>query len=290
MTIVMDTLIKYEAELRLGFFLGVFIVLAIAEAIVPRRALLMPKGKRWLANLSILFINGVSVRLIAPAAAIGIALFAEQRGIGLLYSVEWPLPLKILLAVIALDLVIYLQHVMFHAVPLLWRLHRVHHADLDFDVTTGIRFHPIEILLSLAIKAAAIFVIGAPMAAVLIFELMLNLTSMFNHSNIRIPVVADSLLRLFVVTPDMHRVHHSIDGDESNRNFGFSLPWWDHLFGTYRSQPRMGHQGMTIGISAFRDPRQCVALNGMLSLPFRGDHDRDASTMGDPVNGGSKVS
>jgi sterol desaturase/sphingolipid hydroxylase (fatty acid hydroxylase superfamily) len=173
-----------------------------------------------------------------------------------------------MLAVIALDLAIYLQHVMFHAVPLLWRLHRVHHADLDFDVTTGTRFHPIEMLLSMAIKAAAIFVIGAPVVAVLIFEIVLNLTSMFNHSNIRIPGTVDAALRLFLVTPDMHRIHHSVYGDETNRNFGFNLSWWDRIFGTYRGQPRSGHEQMTIGIPSFRDPRHCITLAGILSLPF----------------------
>jgi sterol desaturase/sphingolipid hydroxylase (fatty acid hydroxylase superfamily) len=264
----LDALIGYEAQLRLGLFLGGFLTLAVWEVLAPRRALVMPKVKRWVANLGILIINAIAVRAIAPAAAVGIALFAEQRGIGLLPSLDLPLALEILLAVLALDLAIYLQHVMFHAMPLLWRLHRVHHADLDFDVTTGTRFHPIEILLSLAIKAAAIFLIGAPVAAVLIFEIALNLTAMFNHSNIRIPRSADAVLRWFVVTPDMHRVHHSLDGDETNRNFGFNLPWWDRLFGTYRGEPRAGHEQMTIGIPSFRDPRLCITLRGILSMPF----------------------
>ena len=176
--------------------------------------------------------------------------------------------MEILLAVLALDLAIYLQHVMFHAVPLLWRLHRVHHADLDFDVTTGTRFHPFEIMLSLAIKAAAIFLIGAPVLAVLIFEIALNLTAMFTHSNIRMPKRADAVLRWFAVTPDMHRVHHSIYGDETNRNFGFNLPWWDHLFGTYRDQPRTAHEQMVIGVPSFRDPRRCITLPGILAMPF----------------------
>lgn len=264
----MDTLIQFEAPLRFGLFLGFFIMLAIAETFAPRRELLVPKGKRWLANLGILFINSVLVRVIAPAAAIGVALFTEQRGIGLLYSVEWPLLLKITIAVIALDLAIYLQHVMFHAVPLLWRLHRVHHADLDFDVTTGVRFHPVEILLSLGIKAAVIFVIGAPVVAVLLFEVLLNLTAMFNHSNIRVPVALDAVMRLFVVTPDMHRVHHSLECDETNTNFGFNLPWWDRLFGTYRGQPRLGHEGMIIGTPAFSDEKQCATLGGILRMPF----------------------
>lgn len=265
---VLNTLIQYEAPLRLGLFLGVFVLLAVAETWVPRRVLLVAKGKRWFANLGILFLNVLLVRWMLPAAAVGIALVAEERGVGLLQLVEWPLWLKIVLAVLALDLAIYLQHVMFHAVPLLWRLHRMHHADLDFDVTTGTRFHPVEMLLSMLIKAAVIFVIGAPVVAVLVFEILLNLAAMFNHSNIRLPAALDAVLRLFVVTPDMHRVHHSLDADETNRNFGFNLPWWDRLFGTYRDQPRLGHEEMVIGTPAFRDEKQCATLGGMLLMPF----------------------
>jgi sterol desaturase/sphingolipid hydroxylase (fatty acid hydroxylase superfamily) len=274
---VLDALITYEAQLRLGLFLAAFSTLAVWEIFAPRRALLMPKARRWLANLGILIVNTVAVRAIAPAAAVGIALFAEQRGIGLLHGLDLPLPVEILLALLALDLAIYLQHVMFHAVPLLWRLHRVHHADLDFDVTTGTRFHPIEMLLSLALKAAAIFLIGASVFAVLIFEIALNLTAMFNHSNIRIPKAADAVLRLFVVTPDMHRVHHSLYADETNRNFGFNLPWWDRIFGTYRDQPRSGHEQMVIGSPSFRDPRRCITLPGILAMPFVAEHGKGAA-------------
>ena len=283
----MDFLISYEAQLRLGAFLAAFSALAVWEIVAPRRKLLMPKGRRWLANLAILIVNTVAVRAIAPAAAVGIALFAEGRGIGLLHGFDLPLPVEILLAVLALDLAIYLQHVMFHAVPLLWRLHRVHHADLDFDVTTGTRFHPIEMLLSLALKAAAIFLIGAPVFAVLIFEIALNLTAMFNHSNIRIPKAADAVLRLFVVTPDMHRVHHSLHGDETNRNFGFNFPWWDRIFGTYRDQPRAGHEQMVIGIPSFRDPRRCITLRGILAMPFVAERGEGAAAT-DAVAGSTR--
>jgi sterol desaturase/sphingolipid hydroxylase (fatty acid hydroxylase superfamily) len=276
----MDFLVSYEAQLRLGLFLAAFSALAAWEIVAPRRKLFMPRAGRWRANLGILIVNTVAVRAIAPAAAVGIALFAERRGIGMLNGLDLPLPVEVLLAVLALDLAIYLQHVMFHAVPLLWRLHRVHHADLDFDVTTGTRFHPIEILLSLAIKAAAIFLIGAPVLAVLIFEIALNLSAMFNHSNIRIPKVADAVLRWFVVTPDMHRVHHSIHGDETNRNFGFNLPWWDRIFGTYRDQPRAGHEQMVIGIPAFRDPRRCSTLPGILALPFVAERGQSPTATG----------
>lgn len=260
--------IEYEALLRLASFACVFIALAAWETLAPRRALSMPKGKRWPANLGILILDTAIVRAIAPAAAVGIAVVAQERSIGLLHALDWPRPLEILLALLALDLAIYLQHVMFHAVPLLWRLHRVHHADLDIDVTTGTRFHPIEILVSLAIKAAVIFIIGAPVVAVLVFEIALNLTSMFNHSNVRIPTAVDGVLRYFLVTPDMHRVHHSIYRDETDRNFGFNLPWWDHMFGTYRGQPRSGHEQMTIGIPSFRLPDDCATLTGLLAMPF----------------------
>lgn len=181
-----------------------------------------------------------------------------------------PYWLAVVVSVIVLDFVVWLQHVMVHAVPLFWRLHRMHHADLDFDVTTGARFHPLEIILSMLIKFAAIVVLGPPVIAVIIFEVLLNATAMFNHGNIRLPLKLDRVLRWFVVTPDMHRVHHSVEDDEANSNFGFNLPWWDRLFGTYRDQPRGGHDGMTIGIRKYREPQQVSWLNGMLILPFKG--------------------
>jgi sterol desaturase/sphingolipid hydroxylase (fatty acid hydroxylase superfamily) len=159
---------------------------------------------------------------------------------------------------------------MFHAVPLLWRIHRVHHADLDFDLTTGARFHPIEIILSMLIKFATIIVLGPPIIAVIIFEVILNTSSMFNHSNVRLPLKVDKVLRWFIVTPDMHRIHHSIEEDEANSNFGFNLPWWDRLFATYRHQPRAGHEAMVIGIHRYRDPKLVEQIPGMLVLPFLG--------------------
>jgi sterol desaturase/sphingolipid hydroxylase (fatty acid hydroxylase superfamily) len=223
-----------------------------------------------LSNLGVVALNTALLRLLFPAAAVGFALVGEERGWGLLDNVALPDWLAVLAAIIALDLAIYLQHVMFHAVPALWRLHRMHHADLDFDVTTGGRFHPIEILLSMLIKFAVVAALGVPALAVFIFEVLLNATSMFNHSNVRIPEHVDRGLRLFVVTPDMHRVHHSVEDDETNSNFGFNLPWWDWLLGTYRDQPRAGHQGMTIGIRTFREPRLCSHLLGMLAIPFIG--------------------
>jgi sterol desaturase/sphingolipid hydroxylase (fatty acid hydroxylase superfamily) len=272
---MLHLLIEYEGELRFALFLFAFAVLGCWERAAPRRASLLPKAQRWFSNLTLAFLNVFAVRIVAPAAAIGIAAIAEQRGSGVLHSVAWPQPLEILLAVIVLDLAIYLQHVMFHAVPLLWRLHRVHHADLDFDVTTGTRFHPLEILLSLAIKAGVIMALGASVSAVLIFEIALNLASMFNHANVRIPRTVDAALRTVVVTPDMHRVHHSVYHDETDRNFGFCLPWWDHIFGTYRGQPRNGHEQMLIGVPSCRDARRCDTVSGTLLMPFFRDQERD---------------
>ncbi len=264
-----EFVMSHEAAIRLGVFLGVFILVAVAEMLAPRRALTTAKGMRWFGNLGIVFINTLTVRALFPVAAVGMALLADERGWGLLNNVEIPYWLAVVIAVVVLDFVIYLQHVMFHAVPALWRLHMMHHADLDFDVTTGARFHPVEIIVSMLIKLAAISVLGPPVLAVLIFEVLLNATAMFNHSNWRIPVAIDRVLRLFVVTPDMHRVHHSVIARETNSNFGFNLPWWDRLFGTYRAQPEQGHEGMTIGLTQFRDPKRLTLL-WMLALPFVG--------------------
>jgi len=267
----LDSLIMAnEVAIRLGFFLGVFAVMALWEVLAPRRALTVSKAIRWLNNLGLVFFNSFLLRLIFPTAAVGMAAFAGQQGWGLLNYYPVPSTLAVVIAVIAMDFIIYLQHVMVHAVPALWRLHRVHHADLDYDVTTGARFHPLEIILSMLIKFATIVVLGPAVVAVVIFEVLLNATAMFNHANVRLPLGLDRLLRLFVVTPDMHRVHHSVEDDEANSNFGFNLPWWDRLFGTYRDQPRAGHTGMTIGIRTFREPRQVTWLPGILAMPFIG--------------------
>ncbi len=265
-----EFIISYELGIRFGFFIAVLGVMAMWEILAPRRTLNVSKSVRWMNNLGIVALNTIILRLIFPAAAVGMAALAETQGWGILNYIQSPIWLTVILSLIIMDAVIYFQHVLVHAVPILWRLHRVHHADLDFDVTTGSRFHPIEIILSLLIKFATIIVLGPPIIAVVIFEVLLNATSMFNHANIRIPQSVDRLLRWFVVTPDMHRVHHSVEDDETNSNFGFNLPWWDRLFGTYRDQPRAGHKQMTIGISTFRDLSHCTWLPGMLSLPFIG--------------------
>ncbi len=259
-----------EPVIRMSFFLGILVAIALWEIAAPRRALTISKAVRWFSNLGIVFLNTLVLRLLFPAAAVGMTVFAGEQGWGILNYIEVPYWLAVIASVVILDFVIYLQHVMVHAVPLFWRMHRMHHADLDFDVTTGARFHPLEIILSMLIKFAAIVVLGPPVVAVIIFEVLLNATAMFNHGNIRLPLKLDRALRWIVVTPDMHRVHHSVQDDEANSNFGFNLPWWDRLFGTYRDQPRGGHDGMTIGIHKYREPKQVSWLQGMLMLPFKG--------------------
>jgi len=259
-----------EAVIRLGFFFGVFGLVAIAELASPRRVLKLSRWVRWTGNLGLVVLNTLVLRLLFPAAAVGIAVLAASRGWGLFNVIETPLWFAVLASVVVLDFVIWLQHVMVHAIPLLWRLHRVHHADPDYDVTTGARFHPLEIILSMLIKFATVLLLGPPVVAVVIFEVLLNATAMFNHGNLKLPARIDGVLRLFVVTPDMHRVHHSVEDDEANSNFGFNLPWWDRLFGTYRAQPRLGHEAMEIGIHGYSDPRMVARLPGMLALPFHG--------------------
>jgi sterol desaturase/sphingolipid hydroxylase (fatty acid hydroxylase superfamily) len=263
----------HEPLVRLGAFGGVFVVMAIWELVSPRRPQTIGRTWRWPNNLGVVVVDTLVVRILFPITAVGLALVAEAQGFGLFNALALPAWASMTASVILLDLAIYLQHVLFHAVPALWRLHRMHHADLEFDVTTGLRFHPIEILLSALVKLAVVAALGAPAAAVLIFKVLLNATSMFNHSNVRIPPALDRVLRLFVVTPDMHRVHHSIVARETNSNFGFNLPWWDRLLGTYRAAPASGHDGMAIGIEQFRDARE-LRLDRMLLQPFRGDAGR----------------
>ena len=264
-----DFVVAFEPHVRLGVFLGVFVLVALWERAAPRRPLRVSKAVRWMSNVGIVIIDTVLLRLVFPAAAVGAAIVAGSLGWGLFNTLAWPLWLEIVLAVVVLDLVIYFQHVMFHAVPGLWRLHMVHHADLDFDLTTGVRFHPFEVLLSMVVKLAVIGALGAAPSAVILFEILLSATSIFNHGNIVLPPALDRLLRLIVVTPDMHRVHHSVNANETNSNFGFNLPWWDRLFGTYRAQPDAGHENMTIGLEQFREPR-LQWLWHMLALPFTG--------------------
>lgn len=274
---------EYESLLRMGCFFGIFLLMALWEVASPRRPLTTSKPKRWFTNIGIVLLDTLVVRVLFRTAAVGIALLTTERGWGILNVFDVPIGLAIVAAVVVLDFVIYLQHVMFHAIPVLWRLHMVHHTDLDFDVTTGARFHPIEIVLSMGIKIAVILLIGAQPIAVLFFEIVLNATSMFNHSNVYIPKGIDRLLRWVVVTPDMHRVHHSVIRQETNSNFGFNLPWWDRLMGTYCDQPAEGHLDMVIGLDPFRSPDR-LTLARILLLPFVGD------TGTYPINrGGAKV-
>ena len=257
-----------EPAIRLAAFFGIFALMATWEAVAPRRARLHSRAVRWTANLGLVVLNSVLLRLVLPLAAVGFASFAAARGWGLLNNLALPEWAALILAVVALDFAIYLQHVMFHAVPALWRLHRVHHADPDFDVTTGARFHPIEIVLSMLIKFSVIAVLGAPAAAVLVFEVLLNATAMFNHANLKLPAAVDAALRRLLVTPDMHRVHHSTEVAEANSNFGFNLPWWDRLFGTYRAAARLPQESMSIGVQGLTGDPRCVSLTGLLALPF----------------------
>ena len=244
--------------------------MAAWEIAAPRRVLTVGRKPRWPSNLGILLVDVAAVRILVPTAAVGAALFAAGRGWGLLHLAGLRLSVAALIGFLVLDLVIYGQHILFHKVPVLWRMHRMHHADLDIDVTTGGRFHPFEILISLGVKIATVVAFGIPVVAVLLFEVVLNATSMFNHANVAMPPALDRVLRFFLVTPDMHRVHHSILRKETDSNFGFNLPWWDRLFGTYRAQPEAGHAGMTIGLPVFRDPRE-LRLVRLLTQPFRDD-------------------
>lgn len=263
-----ELIYEYELIIRITAFAILFGVVAGWEILLPRRVLTVSKSLRWINNLGVVAINSMLLRIVFPAAAVGFAAYAETQGWGLFNSLKTHHLVAIIISVICLDAIIYFQHKIFHAIPILWRIHRVHHADLDFDVTTGIRFHPIEIVLSMLIKFIAIVALGPPVFAVIIFEILLNATSMFNHGNVHLPKQFDKFLRWFIVTPDMHRVHHSIELDETNSNFGFSLPWWDRLFGTYRAQPRKSHELMTIGIKEYRDTQHCAKLPGMMVLPF----------------------
>lgn len=260
---------SHEMLIRTACFAGAFGVVALWEVYAPRRLTNVSRWKRWPGNLAIAVFNTLFVRVLSPSAVVGAAVFAEAAGLGLLSRLELPWLASAAVGVLMLDLAIYLQHVLFHAVPVLWRLHRVHHSDTEFDVTTGLRFHPLEILISLGFKSAVVLLLGLSPVAVLLFEVLLNATSMFNHGNIRIPAAIDRRLRLIVVTPDMHRVHHSVSPAETSTNFGFNVPWWDRLLGTYRAQPAAPHETMTIGVGAFRRPEESAILR-MLAQPFRG--------------------
>ena len=263
-----DFLLNHEPTIRLITFLTVLIGMMVWEVATPRRRQEIPKVLRWTNNLSLVVIDTAILRLAFPVLAVGLAGIAKTNGWGLFNMIDLPLWIAVIFAIMLLDLATYLQHIVFHAVPGLWRLHRMHHSDLEFDATTGLRFHPAEIVVSMTIKLALVLAIGAPAVAVLAFEVILNAASIFNHSNIALSPAMDRVIRLFLVTPDMHRVHHSIEPRETNANFGFSVPWWDRLFGTYLAQPAKGHLEMKIGIEQFRSRRE-LWLDRMLVQPLR---------------------
>ena len=256
-----------EIIIRLSCFITIFCILALWEHLHPRRSQTFPKKLRWFNNLTIALLDTVIVRLLIPIVPVSTAILAQEQGWGLLNQVLLPPPVEAVLAVIALDCTIYLQHLLFHITPFLWPFHLVHHVDLDLDVTSGVRFHPVEIIVSMGIKLTAVIVLGASPLSVLVFEILLNATSMFNHSNIFIPLGLDRIIRLLIVTPDMHRVHHSVIIKETNSNYGFTLSWWDRIFGTYRDQPAKGHQDMLIGNARFLDGRK-QKVTWLLLLPF----------------------
>jgi len=263
-----EALLTNEPIIRLSAFFGIFAIMAGWELVAPRRALTVSKALRWFSNLGIVVLNTVIARVVLPMAPVAFAGYCAANGWGVFNLVDAPWWLEVLAAIVIMDFAIWLQHVMVHAIPVLWRLHRLHHTDLDYDVTTGARFHPIEILLSLGIKFAVIALIGASPVAVLLFEVILNAMAMFNHANVRLPLGLDAVLRTLVVTPDFHRVHHSVLPHETNSNFGFNLSIWDRLFGTYQAQPEGGHEGMTIGLDIFRDPVE-ERLDKLITQPFR---------------------
>lgn len=259
-----------ETLIRLGFFLGLFALFASVEAFAPRRARMYPRQRRWFTNIAISMIDTATLRLVSlafPLLAVGAAMDAAQNGWGLFNTLALPVIAELLLAILILDFAVWLQHLVTHKVPFLWRFHRVHHADRDFDVTTAIRFHPVEIALSMGLKIGLVYLLGPSALAVIIFEILLNGTAMFNHANIALPQPIDRFLRLFLVTPDMHRVHHSVHRDEHDSNYGFALSIWDRALGTYIAQPREGHDKMTIGLQ-WQDDRP-VKLGWSLALPFR---------------------
>jgi sterol desaturase/sphingolipid hydroxylase (fatty acid hydroxylase superfamily) len=264
-----ETILAVEPSIRLAVFLGVLVAMALWEVAAPRRRREIPRVIRWTNNLALVVVDTAILRLSFPIIAVGLAVMAEDRGWGLFNAIDVAPWVAIVVSMLLLDLAIYLQHVMFHAVPGLWRLHRMHHADLEFDATTGLRFHPVEIVISMGIKLVVVAALGPPAVAVLLFEVILNATALFNHANIDLPRKVDRVLRWLVVTPDMHRVHHSVDPRETNSNYGFNLPWWDRLLGTYVPQPAKGHEGMTIGLEQFRTRRD-LWLDRMLVQPLRG--------------------
>ena len=265
-----EWILAHEASIRLMMFIGIIIIVAIWEWFRPKRKLSSSKSIRWLNHFSLMLFNSAVMRIALPMLAVEFSIYTERQQWGILHWIDLPFTLEIVLAILVLDGMIYWQHVLFHKVPLFWRFHRMHHTDVDLDVTSGARFHPIEMILSMGLKLGMIFVLGPATLAVFLFEMILNASAMFNHGNIDIPPKVDAFLRLLIVTPDMHRVHHSVISTETNRNFGFNLPWWDRIFGSYQEQPVEGHEQMQIGIASFRSPKN-IWLPLLLWQPFRSE-------------------
>ncbi|MEM8811398.1 MAG: sterol desaturase family protein [Pseudomonadota bacterium] len=267
-----------DSIIRFGVFLLVFSLMALWEMVAPKRAGSGPRQSRWTTNLSLVVVDGIAVRIFLPITAIGAAELAAANGIGLFNMLSWHGIVIAIVAFLVLDFAIWFQHLVFHKVPWLWRLHSVHHADLDVDVTTGIRFHPIEIILSMVWKVLVVLAIGAPAVVVFAFEVVLNGAAMFNHANVRLPRTVDRILRLLVVTPDMHRVHHSVEIEETDSNYGFNLSIWDRLFGTYRAAPKAGHGQMVIGLAEYQTD-DTARLGWSLLFPFRGHFKRKRTSL-----------
>jgi len=260
-----------EGALRFSIFAAIFLVMTALEAFLPRRERRFTRGKRWFTNIGVLFADYLAVAamtFVVPVTATLAAFWAEANGFGLFYQLGWPVWLEWVIGFVVLDFVIWGQHLVTHKIPLLWRIHRVHHSDEDLDATSAVRFHPLEILLSIFIKAVAVILLGAPAVLVVLFEAVVNGSALFNHANLRLPLWLDKILRLVIVTPDMHRVHHSVIHRETDSNYGFALSVWDRLFRTYNDQPEKGHDGMTIGLSEWQDEAP-TRLGWTLLLPFR---------------------
>ncbi len=258
----------FEAELRLAVFFFMLSIMATWELVAPRRTLTQSKARRWLNNLGLVAVNSLLLRILFPAATAGFAFYAARNQIGLLNSIEIADWISIIIALIFLDLSIYIQHVVFHKIPFLWRFHHIHHLDLDFDVTTGLRFHPVEMLLSMLIKILIVLLMGVPVVAAMLFEVILSTAALFSHGNVTLPGKIDFVLRLMLVTPDMHRIHHSCEREETDSNYGFNLSLWDRIFKTYRERPKKGQIEMIIGQENWRDPKQCIPLISILKAPF----------------------
>lgn len=267
-------LLDHESVIRFGFFLGTFAFAALWEFITPLRMPGASKAIRWPNHLTLAAINIVLARVLFPLATVGLAVYVSDRGIGLFNMISVPFALAFIVSILVLDLAIYLFHLLFHAVPVLWRVHRVHHADIDIDVSTGVRFHPVQMVLSVIVKSIIVLALGPPALAVLTFEAASQAITVFNHANVKIPASLDRRLRWLMVTPDMHRIHHSIHAVETDSNFGFVLPWWDRLFGTYRAEPTAGQVRMVVGIATFRTDRDLwldrLVLNPVLDDPNSG--------------------